>query len=465
MRRVVPRDARRASPTDARVRPPRRRGRRGRRGRREGEKPPARREEERARARGERRAARASSTPPPRAREGADPRGGRGLGCAPGTGASDARRNARRDRRPRLVTAEERAPKTAREDARDAPELAPERARRCERASPRAPSAVKSWRRWSARRDGNSRLSAGRDHTGGSVLRDRDGPRAAAPAIRRLEFFSRSRTSRFARPRATSPALETFLLGTRDGRAAARRGVQEGGRSDRRRRLEAPRGSGRSFGEMIWDPPRHVYTERAAKTATSDGAVRAAQLADSARADDAVRPDVGLHRSHRTSPCSSSAEGRRSSRAPRRATPRAPPAAGRRREEGQARQGPRAAPRDEDPIVKARLAVGEVVEVAHVENSDKLYRCQVRVGRRRRARSSPACASSSPRRTSHMSTSAWLTILNLKVAKLAGAPRSDPRHGKLEVDGRVSVKLVGVRRRRPGRRRRHRGGHRRRAPR
>ena len=196
-------------PTDARVCPPRRRGRRGRRGTSRGRETPARRGGARARARGERRAARASSTPSARAAGKVPIReGGRGLEPAPRgrREREDARRNARRDRRPRLVTrrgtrAEDRA-----RTPRDAPELAPERARRCERASPRAPKCgkvVAAVER--AKRRQQSRVSRTRSHRRVRVLRDRDGPRAAAPAIGGWSFSPDRGRRVSARPRALFP--------------------------------------------------------------------------------------------------------------------------------------------------------------------------------------------------------------------------------------------------------------------
>ena len=48
---------------------------------------------------------------------------------------------------------------------------------------------------------------------------------------------------------------------------------------------------------------------------------------------------------------------------------------------------------DIDPMEKAKLVVGRVVEVGHVENSDKLYLCKVDAGEKLRDKWSPVCAS------------------------------------------------------------------------
>ena len=149
-----------------------------------------------------------SSTPSARAAGKVPSARGAGLGPAPRgrREREDARRNARRDRRPRLVTrrgtrAEDRA-----RTPRDAPELAPERARRCERASPRAPKCgkvVAAVER--AKRRQQSLVSRTRSHRRVRVLRDRDGPRAAAPAIGGWSFSPDRGRRVSARPRALFP--------------------------------------------------------------------------------------------------------------------------------------------------------------------------------------------------------------------------------------------------------------------
>ena len=168
----------------------------------------ARRERERERAASAAPRARARRHPRARGGEGADPRGGpRPRAGAPGTARARGRAaDARRDRRPRLVTrrgtrAEDRA-----RTPRDAPELAPERARRCERASPRAPKCgkvVAAVER--AKRRQQSLVSRTRSHRRVRVLRDRDGPRAAAPAIGGWSFSPDRGRRVSARPRALFP--------------------------------------------------------------------------------------------------------------------------------------------------------------------------------------------------------------------------------------------------------------------
>ena len=69
---------------------------------------------------------------------------------------------------------------------------------------------------------------------------------------------------------------------------------------------------------------------------------------------------------------------------------------------------------DEDPICKARLAIGKVIEVSHVENSDKLYCCKVQVGpeeveagHHRPAQVRPRGRPEKPDGPHHRSTSRW----------------------------------------------------------
>ena len=185
----------------------------------------------------------------------------------------------------------------------------------------------------------------------------------------------------------------------------------------------------------IWDPPRHVYKERCAKTGylmtkpferhnpmpgqfdqTSDYIVRMLKPVIKPK-DGAGKPPAGD---------AAGAQG-----------------GGKKKEK---KDKPAKAPQPaavEDPIVKARLAVGEVVEVAHVENSDKLYRCQVRVGPEETRQVITGLRKFVPEED--LRGAKVLTILNLKVAKLAGqTSEAMILATEAEVDGQVSVKLVGV---------------------
>ena len=98
---------------------------------------------------------------------------------------------------------------------------------------------------------------------------------------------------------------------------------------------------------------------------------------------------------------------------------------------------------DEDPVVKARLAVGKVIEVSHVENSDKLYCCQVQVGPEETRQVITGLRKFVPE--DELKNRMVLTILNLKVAKLAGqTSEAMILATEAEVDGNMSVKLVNV---------------------
>ena len=102
-----------------------------------------------------------------------------------------------------------------------------------------------------------------------------------------------------------------------------------------------------------------------------------------------------------------------------------------------------AAADDVDPIEKAKLVVGRVVEVGHVENSDKLYLCKV------------DCGEEAPRQVvtglrkfvpeGELKDAMVLTIVNLKTAKLAGqTSEAMILATEFEADGETKVKLVRV---------------------
>ena len=98
---------------------------------------------------------------------------------------------------------------------------------------------------------------------------------------------------------------------------------------------------------------------------------------------------------------------------------------------------------DEDPFVKARLAVGKVIEVGYVENSDKLYCCKVQVGPEEVRQVVTGLRKFVPE--ADLKDRKVLTILNLKVAKLAGqTSEAMILATEAEVDGELSVKVVGV---------------------
>ena len=98
---------------------------------------------------------------------------------------------------------------------------------------------------------------------------------------------------------------------------------------------------------------------------------------------------------------------------------------------------------DEDPICKARLAIGKVIEVSHVENSDKLYCCKVQVGPEEVRQVITGLRKFVPE--DDLKNRMVLTILNLKVAKLAGqTSEAMILATESESDGNLSVKLVNV---------------------
>lgn len=98
---------------------------------------------------------------------------------------------------------------------------------------------------------------------------------------------------------------------------------------------------------------------------------------------------------------------------------------------------------DEDPICKARLAIGKVIEVSHVENSDKLYCCKVQVGPEEVRQVITGLRKFVPE--DDLKNRMVLTILNLKVAKLAGqTSEAMILATESELDGNLSVKLVNV---------------------
>ena len=104
---------------------------------------------------------------------------------------------------------------------------------------------------------------------------------------------------------------------------------------------------------------------------------------------------------------------------------------------------PQPAQGDEDPFVKARLTVAKVTEVGYVENSDKLYCCQVEVGPGETRQVVTGLRKYVPE--SDLKGAMVLTILNLKVAKLAGqVSEAMILATEAEVGGELSVKLVGV---------------------
>ena len=96
---------------------------------------------------------------------------------------------------------------------------------------------------------------------------------------------------------------------------------------------------------------------------------------------------------------------------------------------------------DADPMEKAKLVVGRVVEVGHVENSDKLYLCKVDCGEENARQVVTGLRKFVPE--SELKDALVLTILNLKVAKLAGqTSEAMILATEFEVDGETKVKLV-----------------------
>ena len=100
---------------------------------------------------------------------------------------------------------------------------------------------------------------------------------------------------------------------------------------------------------------------------------------------------------------------------------------------------PAAVVEDVDPILKSKLAVGVVVDVGYVENSDKLYLCKVDVGEAEPRQVVTGLRAYVPEDV--LKGAKVLTILNLKPAKLAGQT-SEAMILATEFDGQV--KLVGV---------------------
>jgi|TARA_B100001540_G_C15799063_1_gene639071 aminoacyl tRNA synthase complex-interacting multifunctional protein 1 len=98
---------------------------------------------------------------------------------------------------------------------------------------------------------------------------------------------------------------------------------------------------------------------------------------------------------------------------------------------------------DIDPMEKAKLVVGRVVEVGHVENSDKLYLCKVDVGEEAPRQVVTGLRKFVPE--GELKDAMVLTIINLKVAKLAGqTSEAMILATEFEADGEQKVKLVKV---------------------
>ena len=98
---------------------------------------------------------------------------------------------------------------------------------------------------------------------------------------------------------------------------------------------------------------------------------------------------------------------------------------------------------DEDPFVKARLVIAKVLEVGHVENSDKLYCCKVQVGPEETRQVITGLRKFVPE--AELTNKLVLCILNLKVAKLAGQiSEAMILATTCELNGELSVKVVNV---------------------
>ena len=98
---------------------------------------------------------------------------------------------------------------------------------------------------------------------------------------------------------------------------------------------------------------------------------------------------------------------------------------------------------DEDPFVKARLVIAKVLEVGHVENSDKLYCCKVQVGPEETRQVITGLRKFVPE--AELTNKLVLCILNLKVAKLAGqTSEAMILATTCELNGELSVKVVNV---------------------
>ena len=98
---------------------------------------------------------------------------------------------------------------------------------------------------------------------------------------------------------------------------------------------------------------------------------------------------------------------------------------------------------DEDPFVKARLVIAKVLEVGHVENSDKLYCCKVQVGPEEIRQVITGLRKFVPE--AELTNKMVLCITNLKVAKLAGqTSEAMILATTCELNGELSVKVVNV---------------------
>jgi|TARA_B110000261_G_scaffold163344_1_gene209159 aminoacyl tRNA synthase complex-interacting multifunctional protein 1 len=102
---------------------------------------------------------------------------------------------------------------------------------------------------------------------------------------------------------------------------------------------------------------------------------------------------------------------------------------------------------DEDPFTKAKLVIGKVIEVAHVENSDKLYCCKVQVSTEEGEGSVKQVITGLRKFVpeDELRSKMVLCILNLKVAKLAGqTSEAMILATEADVGGETQVRLVGV---------------------
>ena len=100
---------------------------------------------------------------------------------------------------------------------------------------------------------------------------------------------------------------------------------------------------------------------------------------------------------------------------------------------------------DEDPFVKAKLVVAKVVDVAHVENSDKLYLCKVQIGPGEEDVKQVVTGLRKFVPEEELRGRKVLCILNLKVAKLAGqTSEAMILATEATIGEELSVKLVNV---------------------
>ena len=91
----------------------------------------------------------------------------------------------------------------------------------------------------------------------------------------------------------------------------------------------------------------------------------------------------------------------------------------------------------------ARLVIAKVLEVGHVENSDKLYCCKVQVGPEETRQVITGLRKFVPE--AELTNKLVLCILNLKVAKLAGqTSEAMILATTCELNGELSVKVVNV---------------------